>query len=306
MDCEKIREKFSSFIERDLSPSDEKKIKEHLTSCPECQNDFETFKKTMNWLRSVDEMETPEGFLTGLYQKMKDRKRMKTGQGWAQWLSRINLPAQAIAMVAIVFVVLYVTKVIPTETPDSKRVDKPLVSSVPSGKKTHEAITTKEVGEKRSVEQKGAEPEETSVAELKPPQLEEKRADRMMLAKESPFPASDSPPVQEIVLRTSNPGESFDELQAMVKQFGGEIVKENENVLLVSLPTGSLPKFKRELQERSFSKKVEVAAPLRETPRVLKLSPKPKEEVEGKEKETGRAAADQTDRMTVRILLIKE
>jgi predicted anti-sigma-YlaC factor YlaD len=123
MECEKIREKFSSLLEGDLSPFEEKMIKEHLSSCLECQRDFETFKKTMNWLHSVDQVETPDGFLTEIYQKMEDRKRMESRRGWVHWLSRMNLPAQAIAMVAIVFAVLYITKMIPMETPREKDVD---------------------------------------------------------------------------------------------------------------------------------------------------------------------------------------
>jgi hypothetical protein len=259
MDCEKIREKFSSLLEGDLSPFDEKMIKEHLSSCPECQKDFETFKKTMNWLHSVEELEAPEGFLTEIYQKMEDRKRMETRHGWVHWLSRMNLPAQAVAMVAIVFVVLYITKMIPMETSSSKKVVKPVASSVPLEKKTDQAITT-----------------------------------------------SISAPIQEIVLRTSDPGKSLSELRAMVKQFGGEIVKEEENALLASLPTGSLSEFKKEMEQRSISKRTEVAAPPREAPRTLKLSPKAKEEVGGKEKEMERPTAGQEGRITVRFLVIRE
>ena len=306
MECLEIREKFSSLLEGDVSPFEEKMIKEHLSSCAECQKDFETFKKTMNWLHSLDQVEAPDGFLTEIYQNMEARKRMVTRHGWAHWLSRMNLPAQAVAMVAIVFVVLYITKIIPMDTSSSRKVDQPIASSVPSEKKTDEAVPTTEAGEKRAVEQKKAEPEGTSVAELKEPPTEEKKADRTMFAKESFSPASVSAPIREIVLRTSDPGKSLVELQAMVKQFGGEIVKKEENVLLASLPTGSLSELKKELEQRNISKRTEVAAPQREAPRALKLSPKAKEEVVGKEKEMGRPMADQEGRITVRFVVIKE
>jgi hypothetical protein len=308
MGCEKIREKFSSLLEGDLDPSEEKKIKEHLSSCLGCQKDFETFKKTMNWLHSVDEVESPEGFLTEIYQKMEDRKRMESRRGWVHRLSRINLPAQAVAMVAIVFVVLYITKMIPMETPGSKKADKPLAYYVPAEKKTDEAIATKEVDEKRPVEQKKAEPGRTSMAELKAPPPEQKKVDKMMLAEESPSPASISIPVQEIALRTSDAGKSLSELQAMVRQFGGEIVEEKENVLLASLPTASYPEFERKLEGMASPQKAEPAAPQQVAPRTLRTSPRAKEEEEsvGKGKELRRSMADQAGRITVRILLIQE
>ena len=297
MECEKIREEFSSLLEGDLDPSEEGIVTDHLASCSGCQKDFETFKKTMNWLHSVDEAETPEEFLTEIYQKLENRKRVSR-HGWVQWLSRMNLPVQAVAMVAIVFVVLYITKMIPMETTSPKKADKPLAYDLPSEKKT-------DMDEKRPVEQKKAEREEKSIAELKAPPPEGKKADRTILAKESPSLASMPGPIQEIVLRTSDPEKSLSELQAMVKEFGGEVIKEEENVLLASLPTGSLSEFKKELEERSFSKKAEAAAPQREAPRALKLSPKAKE-VGGEEKEMGRPMTGQEGRITVRILVIKE
>ena len=306
MGCDKIREKFSSLHEGDLSPSEERMIKEHLSSCPECQKDFETFKKTMNWLHSVDQVESPNGFLTEIYQKMEDRKRMESRQGWVHWLSRMNLPAQAVAMVAIVFVVLYITKMIPMETPSSKKVvDKPLAYHVQPEKKTDETIATRDVGEKRPVEQKKAEPEGTSMAELKAPPSEEKKVDKMALAKESPTAAAI--PAQEIIVRTSDQEKALSELQGLVKEFGGEIVREEGHVLLASLPTASYPQFEKRLEEMTFPQKAEPAAPQHVAPRALRMSPRAKEEESvGEGKESGRPMADQPSRIMVRILLIKE
>jgi hypothetical protein len=307
MECEKIREKFSSLLEGDLNPSEEKMIKEHLSSCPECQKDFETFKKTMNWLHSVDEVEAPEGFLTEIYQKMEGRKSEGYRQEWGHRLMRLKLPAQAVAMVAIVFAVLYITKMIPMEIPSSKKVDKPLVYYVEPEKKTDETIATKDVGEKGPVEQKKVEPEGTSMAESKTPPPQEKKDDKIVPAKESPTGANIA--AQEIIVRTSDQEKTFSELQGLVKQFGGEIVKEEENTLLASLPTASYPEFEKKLEGMTFPQKAEPAAPQQVAPRALRTSPSAKKEEsvgKGKEKEMGRPMADQAGRITVRILLIKE
>jgi hypothetical protein len=307
MGCEKVREKFSLLLEGDLSPSEEKVIKEHLSSCPECQKDFEQFKKTMGWLHSVGEVETPEGFLSEVYKKLEDRKRTGSGQRWVHPLMRFKLPAQAVAMVAIVFVVLYLTKMIPMETPSSKKVDKPLAYYVPLEKKTDEAIATKEVDEKRPVEQKKAEPEGMPTAELKAPPPEEKKVDKMVLAKESL--RADALPAQEIIVRTSDEEKTFSQLHTLVKQFGGEVVMEKGNILLASLPATTLSEFRRELEEINFPRKAKPAAPQKAAPRTLATSPREKEkaeEVGGKKKELGRSADEQPGQVTVRIVLLKE
>jgi hypothetical protein len=305
MECEKIRERFSSLLEGDLESSEEKIIRDHLASCSGCQKDFETFKKTMNWLHSVDEVEAPEGFLTEIYQKMEDRKGKGYRQEWGHRLMRLKLPAQAVAMVAIVFAVLYITKIIPMETPSSKKVDKPLAYYVPPEKKTDETIATKDAGEKRPVEQQKAEPEGTSMAESKAPPPQEKKVDKIALAKESP--AAAAIPAQEIIVRTSDQEKALSQLQGLVKQFGGEIVKEEENVLLASLPIASYPEFEKKLEEMTFPQKAEPAAPQQVAPRALRTSPGAKEEESvGKGKELKRSMADQPSRITIRILLIKE
>ncbi|HUL22712.1 MAG TPA: zf-HC2 domain-containing protein [Thermodesulfobacteriota bacterium] len=119
MDCEKIRDRFSSLWEKGLSPSEEKTLKEHLSSCPECLGEFEQFEKTMRWLQSVGEVEVPEGFLSELYKKREEKQgaipsEKSRGRGFHFPLF-FKLPAQAVAMVAIVFLVLYLTKMMPME-----------------------------------------------------------------------------------------------------------------------------------------------------------------------------------------------
>ena len=308
MGCEEIREKFSSLLEGDLSPLDEENIKEHLRACPECQKDFEQFKKTMSWLHSVGEAETPEGFLSEVYKKMEDRKRTGSRQGWVHPLMRFKLPIQAVAMVAIVFAVLYLTKMIPMETPSSKKVDKPVASYVPSEKKTGEGMATKGVEEKRSVEPQKAEPQGTPMAESKAPAppAEEKKVDKMALPKESL--TADAVPAQEIIVRTSDEEKTFSQLHTLVKQFGGEIVMEKGNILLASLPATALSEFRRGLEEISFPRKAEPAAPQKAAPRTLATSPREEraEEMGGKKKELERSADEQPGQVTVRIILLKE
>jgi hypothetical protein len=306
MECEKIQEKFSSFLEGDLDPSEEKALKEHLASCSTCQKDFETFMKTMNWLHSVDEVEAPEGFLTEIYQKMEERKGKGYAQEWGHRLMRLRLPAQAVAMVAIVLAVLYMTKMIPMETPSSKKVvDKPLAYYVQPEKKTDETIAAKDVGKKRPVEQQKAEPEGTSVAESKALPPQEKKDDKIAVAKESP--AAATIPAQEIIVRTSDQEKALSELQGLVKEFGGEIVREEGHVLLASLPTASYPEFEKRLQGMTSPQKAEPAAPQQVARRALRTSPRAKEEESvGKGKEVRRSMADQRGRITIRILLIKE
>ena len=349
MECEKIRERFSSLLEGDLDPSEEKALKEHLASCSGCQKDFETFKKTMSWLHSVDEVEAPEGFLTEIYQKIEDRKRKGYRQEWGHRLMRLKLPAQAMAMVAIVFAVLYITKIIPTDTPSGKNVD--VARTAPSEVKTDTHLARKEAkteGQEVALLSKG--PRTKEMEQEKTPLSEGKEIEKVAIPKErgeardsvAYFPKAEAPqtkdaekaesppsepgkigkgvtlergtslaakPPQEIILRVQDQEKAIAQLQGLVKEFGGEISRQEGDIVLAYLPTASYPQFEKKLEGMASPKKAEPAAPQQVAPRASKISPKSKEEEsmgKMKEKEMGRSMADQAGRITVRILVVKE
>ena len=120
MECEKVRDRFSALLEKELSPSEESMVREHLGSCSECQTDFERFEKTIRWLHAVEEVEVPDGFLSGIYEKMESRKGKglltdQVKRRWFDYPASLKVPIQAVAMVATLCVVLYLTKMIPFE-----------------------------------------------------------------------------------------------------------------------------------------------------------------------------------------------
>jgi len=129
MVCEEFRDRFSALLEEELSPLEERVVREHLASCSECLKDFERLDKTIRWLHSVEEVEVPDAFLSGIYEKMEDRKRKgllayQVKRGWFNYPASLKIPIQAVAMVATVFLVLYLTKMIPVEGPRLKDVDR--------------------------------------------------------------------------------------------------------------------------------------------------------------------------------------
>jgi hypothetical protein len=128
MECEKVRDRFSSLWEKELTPIEKKTVNEHLSSCPACQREFEQFEKTMRWLHSVGEVEVPDEFLPELHKKMEERKRIgpdkKATERWFNFPFSLKLPVQAVAMVAVVFLVLYFTKMMPKDIYQQKETPK--------------------------------------------------------------------------------------------------------------------------------------------------------------------------------------
>jgi len=125
--CEEVRNRFSALWEKALNPPEEAEARRHLEGCPDCREGFARFDRTLRMLHSVEDAEVPEGFLSGIYQKIEERKdggltaEKIPKEGYARW----KVPAQAAAMIAIILVAVYLTRIIPGQSPRMKAVEEP-------------------------------------------------------------------------------------------------------------------------------------------------------------------------------------
>jgi hypothetical protein len=340
MDCERVRDRFSSLWEKELSPFDEKIIKEHLSSCPACQKEFEQFEKTMRWLHSVGDVEVPDGFLPGLYKKMEERGKIvsaeKSGKRGLSLAFPLKLPIQAVAMVAVIFFVLYLTKTMPMRVYHPKEIGQP-PSPFSLEKKPEQASAQKEVKRERGTLKIAAgapRSKDVEQVETAAPRREEAPFSSTEAARYQAFdlkeagrgktPSSEgkekiekgpsdqdklavaSKPAQEIVVKTSDREKAISELYRLAKQFGGEIVTTEGDKFVASLPKGSFPQFEKELARLSPSVEADEAIMRKPVTGSARARQVKKEVVEGKAEEPATLATCEESRIIVRILLVQE
>lgn len=339
MDCEKVRDRFSSLLEGELKPPEEEKVKEHLASCQDCQKDWEQFNRMIRWLHTVEEEEVPEGFLSEIQKKREERKGRER-RGGAQLFRSMKIPIQAVAMVMIVFLALYLTKMAPFEMLQKRTVEKSEVLDSEREKKESEpppalyqkdylseakpSATDEKEDAKEGIAQKMKEEdkkppapplkEEMATAEpLRPkemakaeaPPLEEKRREgekvgrvMMSLAKK---------PAREITLKISDREKAISQLQDLAKQLGGEMVREDGNVLLASLPASSFAEFEKGVIEVGFPPMAPQATAPKEMKDDLSLAAGAKsKEPEEKGKEPSRSVGLKEETIFIRIRLVVE
>jgi hypothetical protein len=292
MDCEKVRDRFSSLLEGDLKPPEEEKVREHLASCDSCRKNWEQFNRTIDWLHSVEEEEAPEGFLSEIEKKREEREGKKR---WAEvrFFRTMKIPMQAAAMVMILFAVLYLTKMTPFDTLQKREVGKsetpyseaekkapilkeeekqtvvpppsslyrkdyaseakPSVSDVRGSGKEISAQKMEEqdvklpapsLNKERTVEQPSR-LKEMAKAES-PPQGEMRREARESLRVMRP-PAEKR--THEITLKIRDRERAISRLQDLAKQLGGEMVREDENLFLASVPASVYAEFEKGLAD---------------------------------------------------------
>jgi hypothetical protein len=128
MQCAEIRGRFSALIEGDLPHVEENEIRDHLSSCAECGSEFAGLKKTLDWLHSVEEIEPPEELLSGVEERLQQRNHrpapIREGrETHFPFSPRVRLPLQALAMIAIVLSVFYVTRRVPVEISRQKTLE---------------------------------------------------------------------------------------------------------------------------------------------------------------------------------------
>ncbi len=306
MECEKVRDRFSSLLENELDPLEEKTVREHLASCPDCEKDLQQFEKTIRWLHSVEDVKVPDGFLSGIHKKMGERKRK------APFFSvSLKLPAQALAMVTVVFLALYLTKIMPVERLFMKEAKhaKPFMSEpLSEEKKADQWLAKKEMEKKKVVVPPSIEETKKSqlpVSEAIPPHSEKKGIEAAPTAKEKPSLTAQRP--QEIVLRTLDRAKTLNQIQMLLQQFQGKMITTEGDVFLASLPAATFSEFEKELSGLSSSGKTDKM--VQEKDRIESYTvPAGARRVEGEEsaKMPSKVAAEEANHLVVRILLLKE
>lgn len=234
MDCQKVRDQFSSLREGELKPAEEEAIREHLGSCQGCQKEWDAFNRTMGWLHSVEEEEVPEEFLSEVEKKRKERKMRDRGQRVFSFGS-MKIPMQAAAMVAVVFLGLYLTRMGPFDPVQKKAVETPETVELETGRK--------ETAERGMRPFESSSPTEMVKARVSP---EEEREGRE--AAVSTVGAPERRPVQEIPLKIRDREMAVSKIQELTKRLGGSLIREEVDIFLITLPPSSYGEFEKGLK----------------------------------------------------------
>ena len=339
MDCEKVRDQFSFLFEGELKPPEEEKLREHLAFCPNCEKEWKEFRQMMGWLHTIEEEDVPEGFLSEIQKKREERKGKERTVG-DRFFRSMKVPIQAVAMVMIVFLALYLSNMAPFKMLQKRVVEKSEVLQSDREKKgsilkeeerqkvtspppalyrkdylseAKPSVTDEREGAKDGIAQKMKEedkklpapPFKKEMAKAEAPPLEEERKERKRVGKVMMSLAKK--PAREITLKISDREKAVSRVRELAKQWGGEVVRENGDVLLASLPASSYAEFEKGLAQVGSSPEAPKAAVQREMKDDLSLAAGAKsKEPEEKGKEPSRSVGLRENTVSIRIRLVPE
>jgi hypothetical protein len=271
MECSNIQEKLSVYIGDIISAEEKAFIDEHLKSCERCSESLSDLKKTIEYVKNLEEIEPP----SWLTQKVMARVRTEAKQkrGIIQRLFyplHIKLPIEVAATIAIAITTIYVFKTIQPEIKLETRTEiakapfkerkpvlaKPAEQPIPSkepealeGKKASEAPAPV-IKQDKAISLTGAVGKEEAKREVMPaiPKAKAALVERKMES-------------ISLTLNVKDLETAGKEIEKTVKELEGKITKtesfENKNILLAELDSEKvIDLFEKLKQIGEFREKV--------------------------------------------------
>ena len=144
MECAKIKDLLSEYIDGTLDAQTKALVDEHLLACPECNEELASLKTLIRELGSVESIKAPDDFLEKLHERLEPRFSFRKIMRILFVPGRIKIPlefATATAMAVLIFSILYIQQPekmiqgVPENSTHVKVTEKTSMDTVsPSGK----------------------------------------------------------------------------------------------------------------------------------------------------------------------------
>ena len=117
MECDKIQEQLSEYIENTVSPAERQRLDEHLKTCPACAASLSDLEKTLHYLQELDEITPPAWLTQQVMSRAKTESERAKKSLWQKlfYPLHIKLPIEAAGIVLIAITALFVFKSIEPE-----------------------------------------------------------------------------------------------------------------------------------------------------------------------------------------------
>ena len=105
MNCNKIRDLLSLYIDQMLDEDQVKEVEEHLSTCDSCRKELDEMKEILGLLNQAEMVPVPEAFNFRLKKALKEEKKNMIDSGILEKPSKKNQRLRMITSIAAVFAV---------------------------------------------------------------------------------------------------------------------------------------------------------------------------------------------------------
>ncbi len=149
MDCKNVKEKLSAYIEGDISSEEKMLIDEHLRSCQKCDESLAELRKTVDYVRSLEDIEPPPWLIQKVMAKIKSGSKPRE-RIWQKlfYPLYVKLPIEVVGVILIAVTTIYIFKTI---QPEIKVAKTPSEETTPQILLQEKVVTEKELESKEDV-----------------------------------------------------------------------------------------------------------------------------------------------------------
>lgn len=106
MECNKVDNLLSAYIDRELLTPDMNRIKEHLEKCQKCKLEYQSLLRIKNRLADLEEKELPPYFISKLIAKIQDEEKFPLRYKILRLLSQRYAVIPTVAGALIIFLLI--------------------------------------------------------------------------------------------------------------------------------------------------------------------------------------------------------
>jgi len=120
MNCSRINELLSEYIDGQLDKEQEALVKDHLLLCGDCRDEFESIKAIVREMGSLDTIKAPDDFLVSLHGRIKSDSWFQRIKDFLYIPARIRIPVELATLATAVVVGFFIFHIVPPMIPSNK------------------------------------------------------------------------------------------------------------------------------------------------------------------------------------------
>ncbi|MFO7667674.1 MAG: anti-sigma factor, partial [Desulfobacterales bacterium] len=120
MNCSRIKELFSEYMDGQLDKEREALVKDHLLLCGDCRDEFESMKAVVRELGLLDTVKAPDSFLADLHGRMEKDSWLQKIKSFFFIPDRFRIPVELATLattVVLAFFIFHIVQLMPSKGP---------------------------------------------------------------------------------------------------------------------------------------------------------------------------------------------
>lgn len=120
MNCSRIKELFSEYMDGQLDKEQEALVKDHLLLCGDCRDEFESMNAIVREMGSLDTIKAPDDFLESLHVRIKSDSWFQKIKNFLFIPDRFRIPVELATLattVVLAFFIFHIVQLMPSKSP---------------------------------------------------------------------------------------------------------------------------------------------------------------------------------------------